>query len=93
MRLARALSWSECAEPPTHGSDTTILCESLLERAERLAVHHEQHIHGLCDKHCWDTNHNNSHQHHHHLPKIRRERSCHDIPLKEVRFVYVNNKI
>ncbi|XP_040169803.1 coiled-coil domain-containing protein 170 isoform X3 [Anopheles arabiensis] len=50
LRLARALCWSECTEPPAPGSDTTILSETLLERAERLANHHEHHIHGTCDK-------------------------------------------
>ncbi|XP_052564828.1 coiled-coil domain-containing protein 170 isoform X2 [Culex pipiens pallens] len=50
VRLARALSWSECSEPPAPGSDTTILGETLLERAERLATHHEHHVHGICDK-------------------------------------------
>ncbi|XP_061509187.1 coiled-coil domain-containing protein 170 isoform X4 [Anopheles gambiae] len=50
LRLARALCWSECTEPPAPGSDTTILSETLLERAERLANHHEHHIHGTGDK-------------------------------------------
>ncbi|XP_049278723.1 coiled-coil domain-containing protein 170 isoform X3 [Anopheles funestus] len=50
LRLARALCWSECTEPPAPGSDTTILSETLLERAERLANHHENHVHGTCDK-------------------------------------------
>ncbi|XP_055641110.1 coiled-coil domain-containing protein 170 isoform X3 [Toxorhynchites rutilus septentrionalis] len=50
VRLARALCWSECTEPPAVGSDTTILSETLLERAERLATHHDHHVHGICDK-------------------------------------------
>ncbi|XP_021701178.1 coiled-coil domain-containing protein 170 isoform X4 [Aedes aegypti] len=50
VRLARALCWSECSEPPAPGSDTTILGETLLERAERLATHHDHHVHGICDK-------------------------------------------
>ncbi|XP_055599451.1 coiled-coil domain-containing protein 170-like isoform X2 [Uranotaenia lowii] len=51
VRLARALCWSECSEPPAPGSDTTIMSETLLERAERLATHHDHHhVHGVCDK-------------------------------------------
>lgn len=50
MRLARALCWSECAEPPAHGPDTQILAETLLERAERLSLHHDHHVHHGCDK-------------------------------------------
>ncbi|XP_058451467.1 coiled-coil domain-containing protein 170 isoform X3 [Malaya genurostris] len=50
VRLARALNWSECTEPPAPGSDTTILGETLLERASRLSTHHDHHIHGICDK-------------------------------------------
>lgn len=50
VRLARALCWGECTEPPAHGADTAILAESLIERAERLAVHHEHHMNGVCDK-------------------------------------------
>ncbi|XP_055547280.1 coiled-coil domain-containing protein 170 isoform X3 [Wyeomyia smithii] len=50
VRLARALCWSECTEPPAPGSDTTVLGETLLERADRLATHHDHHVHGICDK-------------------------------------------
>lgn len=50
MRLARALCWSECAEAPVHGPDTQILAETLLERAERLSLHHDHHVHHGCDK-------------------------------------------
>jgi hypothetical protein len=79
VRLARALCWSDCIDPPAPGGETHSLSESLLERAERLAIHTEQHE---CDKNCYDLP--TPHHHHHHLPKLRRERSCHDIPLKEV---------
>lgn len=43
VRLARALCWSECTEPPAHGNDTHILADSLLERAERMAIFFENH--------------------------------------------------
>ncbi|XP_049278721.1 coiled-coil domain-containing protein 170 isoform X1 [Anopheles funestus] len=92
LRLARALCWSECTEPPAPGSDTTILSETLLERAERLANHHENHVHGTCDKNCWEAI--NHHHHHHHTShshsatKLRRERSCTDLPLKESSTLY-----
>jgi hypothetical protein len=79
VRLARALCWSDCIDPPSFGAETQSLSESLLERAERLAIHTEHHD---CDKTCYDLP--TPHHHHHHLPKLRRERSCHDIPLKEV---------
>ncbi|XP_038111592.1 coiled-coil domain-containing protein 170 isoform X2 [Culex quinquefasciatus] len=98
VRLARALSWSECSEPPAPGSDTTILGETLLERAERLATHHEHHVHGICDKSCWELSNQHTHSHSHHhanhhhnhsqLPKLRRERSCTDLPLKESSALY-----
>ncbi|XP_062551410.1 coiled-coil domain-containing protein 170 isoform X3 [Armigeres subalbatus] len=91
VRLARALCWSECSEPPSPGSDTTILGETLLERAERLATHHDHHVHGICDKACWElaNHHSHSHSHHHsHLPKLRRERSCTDLPMKESTALY-----
>ncbi|XP_021701175.1 coiled-coil domain-containing protein 170 isoform X1 [Aedes aegypti] len=91
VRLARALCWSECSEPPAPGSDTTILGETLLERAERLATHHDHHVHGICDKNCWElaNHHSHSHSHHHsHLPKLRRERSCTDLPMKESTALY-----
>lgn len=80
VRLARALCWSDCIDPPGHGNETHLLAESLLERAERLAIHTDHH--DMCDKNCFDLP--TPHHHHHHLPKLRRERSCHDIPLKEV---------
>ncbi len=83
VRLSRALSWSECTSPPEHGTDTTVLAETLLERAERLAIHHDNHIHTSFDKHHVDHHHHTLPSHHHSL-KLRRERSCHDIPLKEV---------
>lgn len=80
VRLARALCWSDCIDPPSHGSETHVLAESLLERAEHLTIHKEHP--DLCDKSCFDLP--TPHHHHHHMPKIRRERSCHDIPLKDV---------
>lgn len=81
VRLARALCWSDCIDPPSHGSESHMLAEQLLERAEHLAIHREHP--DLCDKTCFDMA--TPHHHHHHLPKLRRERSCHDIPLvKEV---------
>jgi hypothetical protein len=76
VRLARVLSWSECTEPPTPGSDTTVLAESLLERAERLTLHHDHHIH--------DPEFPHHHHNHHHNTKLRRERSYHDISMKDV---------
>lgn len=81
VRLARALCWSDCIDQPAHGNETHLLAEQLLERAERLAIHTDHH--DPCDKNCFD--HVTPQHHHHHLPKLRRERSCHDIPLKEVR--------
>lgn len=78
VRLSRALGWNECTGPPAPGGDTTLLAETLLERAERLAAH-GHHIHD--DKHFWDMP---PHHHHFHSLKLRRERSCHDIPMKEV---------
>lgn len=48
------------------------MADTLLERAERLVDHH---THGIIEHH--------SHPHHFHSLKLRRERSCHDIPLKE----------
>lgn len=88
VRLARALCWSECTSPPAHGNDTTILAETLLERAERLSVHHDNHIHGIYDKH-HDNHHAHTMPHHHHSLKLRRERSCHDLPLKEVLAIHL----
>ncbi|XP_062551411.1 coiled-coil domain-containing protein 170 isoform X4 [Armigeres subalbatus] len=96
VRLARALCWSECSEPPSPGSDTTILGETLLERAERLATHHDHHVHGICDKACWElaNHHSHSHSHHHsHLPKLRRERSCTDLPMKEVNYRFLSTAL
>jgi hypothetical protein len=81
VRLARALCWSDCIDPPAHGGETLSLSESLLERAERLAIHTEHD----CEKTCYDLP---QQHHHHHLPKLRRERSCHDIPLKEVIYLW-----
>ncbi|XP_067625294.1 coiled-coil domain-containing protein 170 [Eurosta solidaginis] len=96
-RLARALNWSECSSPPALGTDTNILAESLLERAEQIAAHYDHHGHEddngahrqhhysrlelSPDKGCCD--------HHTHVHgKLRRERSCHDIPLKESSSLY-----
>lgn len=53
VKLSRAICWSECSEPPHPGSDTAILAETLLERAERIASHHDHHPHnggGICEK-------------------------------------------
>lgn len=77
FRLARALCWSECVQRPQPGPETTVLAETLLERAERMVVDHDHHVH---DKHhgCDEG------PHQHHSLKLRRERSCHDLPLKEV---------
>lgn len=72
VRLSRSLACNECITIPAPGSDTTLLAETLLERAERLVDHH---THGIIEHH--------SHPHHFHSLKLRRERSCHDIPLKE----------
>ncbi|KAH8419394.1 hypothetical protein KR222_010367, partial [Zaprionus bogoriensis] len=82
QRLASALSCGECSAPPALGADTNLMADNLLERAERLAAHCEHELEksaaGCCDHH---------HHHHHHAGhgqgKLRRERSCHDIPLKE----------
>lgn len=45
QRLAKALHFSECSSPPALGTDTNIMADSLLERAERLtaSVHHDHH--------------------------------------------------
>lgn len=85
VRLSRALVWSECTAAPAPGADTTLLAETLLERAERLtAQHHDAHHHTLpLDHKHWDTFHNlQPHLHPHHFKslKLRRERSCHDLP-------------
>lgn len=73
VRLSRALN--ECATAPALGSDTTILAESLLERVERLIDHHGH----IADHH----HHHNHPPAHFHSLKLRRERSCHDLPLKD----------
>lgn len=70
VRLSRALTSSECSTAPAPGADTTFLAETLLERAERLVNQHHDHHHTL-------------HPHHFHSLKLRRERSCHDIPIKD----------
>lgn len=44
VRLAHALCWGECSEPPAPGADTRILAETLLERADRLAAEHDHHL-------------------------------------------------
>lgn len=95
--MSRALAWSECIAQPAPGADTTLLAETLLERAERLTSHHEHHSHTLpLDEKHWDschTLHPHPHQHpHSHTQlkslKFRRERSCHDIPVKESTAMY-----
>ncbi|KAH8282549.1 hypothetical protein KR054_008326 [Drosophila jambulina] len=89
QRLANAMNWSECSAPPALGTDTNLMAENLLERAERLTAHCEHEV---------ATAHHH-HHHHSHSPekaccdghghgKLRRERSCHDIPLKESSSVY-----
>lgn len=85
------MALNECNGPPAPGADTSLLAESLLERAERLANTHHDHHHmhaGSLDKHAWEAAHVHSaalHPHpHFHSLKLRRERSCHDIPIKEV---------
>ncbi|KAM7352326.1 uncharacterized protein ACRADG_004909 isoform 2-T2 [Cochliomyia hominivorax] len=97
QRLATALQWSECSSLPALGNDTNIMAECLLEKAEHLAlsiddrhIHHErmchdkhQYLRRTSDKICCD------HSHHAHN-KLRRERSCHDIPLKESTSTFYN---
>ncbi|XP_030383892.1 coiled-coil domain-containing protein 170 [Scaptodrosophila lebanonensis] len=88
QRLASAMNWSECTAPPALGADTHLMADNLLERAERLTAHceHElahQHHHHTPEKGACCSDH---HQHHH--GKLRRERSCHDIPLKDSSSVY-----
>ncbi|KRF98262.1 uncharacterized protein Dwil_GK23776, isoform B [Drosophila willistoni] len=92
QRLASAMSWSECSSPPALGNDTNLMAESLLERAERLTAHCEHetpphHHHHTPEKNCC-ADHHHPHHHHHGNGKLRRERSCHDIPLKESSSVY-----
>lgn len=99
MRLARSLCWSECA-PPDHGHDTAVLSETLLERAERMALYYDHHAHLTGELPPAHHHHHHSssghhhphyphhHPHPHHHAKLRRERSCHDLPLKETAAVY-----
>lgn len=100
VRLSRALEWSECTAAPAPGADTTLLAETLLERAERITgsigQHHDHHHTPLDHKH-WDTLHSlqphlhGAHAHPHHFKslKLRRERSCHDLPnVKESTAMY-----
>lgn len=63
QRLAKALQFGECSSPPALGTDTNIMADTLLERADRLASMHHDHDHmhhhqGLHD----------GHGHHHHTP-------------------------
>lgn len=96
VRLSRTLAWSECTAAPAPGADTTLLAETLLERAERLAGQHHDHHHTLpLDHKHWDTIHSlqphlhASHPHHFKSLKLRRERSCHDLPnVKESTAMY-----
>lgn len=97
VRLSRALAWSECTAAPAPGADSTLLAETLLERAERLAGHgqHHDHHHTLpLDHKHWDIHNlqphlHNSHPHHFKSLKLRRERSCHDLPnVKESTAMY-----
>jgi len=50
QRLANAMNWSECSAPPALGTDTNLMAENLLERAERLTAHceHEVSHHPTC---------------------------------------------
>lgn len=102
VRLSRALAWSECTAPPAPGADTTMLAETLLERSERLVAQHDHHHTLPLDHKHWDSFHTlhphaHSHQHQHPHPhphhfkslKLRRERSCHDLPaVKESTAMY-----
>ncbi|ALC39565.1 CG43338 [Drosophila busckii] len=86
QRLAHALNWSECSAPPAVGADTNLMADSLLERAERLAAHCEHELEKGC---CDHVQQHHGHHHGHHGPsKLRRERSCHDLTLKESSSVY-----
>lgn len=82
--MSRALAWSECTSPPAPGADTTLLAETLIERAERLVNQHDHH-HGFPVDHYkhWEASHGLHPHNHFHSLKLRRERSCHDIPMKE----------
>ncbi|XP_037711203.1 coiled-coil domain-containing protein 170 isoform X1 [Drosophila subpulchrella] len=90
QRLANAMNWSECSAPPALGTDTNLMAENLLERAERLTAHcehevpHHHNHHHSPEKGCCDHGHGHGHGH----GKLRRERSCHDISLKESSSVY-----
>ncbi|XP_055839822.1 coiled-coil domain-containing protein 170 [Episyrphus balteatus] len=86
VRLARAISWSECTSPPAPGTDTNIMAESLLEKAERMAAHHDHHSHSPEKVCCDHGSHHHSHAHIH--GKLRREKSCHDISIKESSSMY-----
>lgn len=97
VRMSRALAWSECTAPPAPGADTTLLAETLLERAERLVAQHDHHhAHGHPHPHAHAHAHTLDHKHwdnlhpHHHFKslKLRRERSCHDLPVKESTAMY-----
>lgn len=101
VRMSRALAWSECTATPAPGADTTLLAETLLERAEKLAAqhdHHHHHAHGYSHPHPhahtldhkhWDGGPHTLHPHHHFKSlKLRRERSCHDLPVKESTAMY-----
>lgn len=96
VRLSRALAWSECTAAPAPGPDTTLLAETLLERSERLVAQHDHHHSLPLDHKHWDNfhtlhPHSHSHPHPHHFKslKLRRERSCHDLPaVKESTAMY-----
>lgn len=63
---------NDCTTAPAPGNETSILADTLLDRVERLIDHHG-HI----------ADHHHHHPPHYHSLKLRRERSCHDIPLKD----------
>lgn len=87
VRLSRCLCWSECTSPPAPGNDTVILAETLLERAERLSSHHDNHC--VPDKSCYEHLSHNHHVHRHHHPsivKVKPHRPCQD--LKDSSTVY-----
>lgn len=97
VRMSRALAWSECSAPPAPGGDTTLLAETLIERAERLVAQHDHHHTLPMDHKHWDALHSHAHPHPHQHPhahhfkslKLRRERSCHDLPnVKESTAMY-----
>lgn len=70
QRLARTLNWSECSSPPALGTDTNLMAESLLERAERLAAHYEHHGHAHGHGHGHDVV-AHGHLHDHLQDKVR----------------------